>query len=287
MFLLRLISRLPFGILYFISDVLFVISYYLIRYRRKLVWRNLRNAFPEKSKTELISIEREFYHNLCDYAVEMLKLLTISREELSRRMVFKNPEVVLNYLNRNQSLLQLASHQFNWEWLLTAGCLVYPASMDFVYQPVSNSFSNKLSLECRTRFGAYPIKRQEVARESIRRKDILRNIAIVADQYPGYGRDKKYTTTFMNQETVFFYGTNQLALLLQYPVTYYEVRKIKRGYYETTVVEIASPPFAKDSHEVLDNYIFAVERIMRENPAGWLWTHNRWKKRHLKEKKPK
>jgi KDO2-lipid IV(A) lauroyltransferase len=133
----------------------------------------------------------------------------------------------------------------------------------------------------RTRFGAFAIKRDEVARVSIKRKDIIKGIAILADQYPGYKKDKKYSLQFLNQETVFFYGANQLAVMMQYPVLFTEIRKVKRGYYEVKLVEIAAPPYAKDSHEIVESYAKAVEDLIRQDPANYLWSHNRWKKRHL------
>ena len=279
----RLLSRLPFWALYAISDILFVISFYLVRYRRRVVSKNLENSFPEKSAVERRKIEKEFFRNLCDYAVEMLKLLTISQHELANRVQFKNPEICQQYISQGQSLLNLASHQFNWEWLLTAGSFKLPGQMDFVYQPVRNSFFDQFSLISRTRFGAYAIRRDEVAREIVKRKGLVRNIALVGDQYPGLRQDKKYHTRFLNQDTVFFYGSNQLAILTQYPVMYYALRKIRRGYYETTIVELARPPYEKDSHNVVEKYIEEIERVIRERPAEWLWSHNRWKTRHLEK----
>jgi KDO2-lipid IV(A) lauroyltransferase len=283
MLFLRWLSRLPFPILYALSDFLFVICFYLVQYRRKLVKKNLKNSFPEKSEQERNSIEKDFYKNLCDYAVEMLKLLTLSKEELSKRMVFQNPEVPEGFRQQNQSILFLASHQFNWEWLLVSASINFPLAIDFVYQPVNSKFFDTFSLISRTRFGAYPIKRDEVAREIVKRRSILRGIASVADQYPGYGRDKKYVSKFLNQDTVFFYGTNQLALLTQYPAVYYEIRKVKRGYYKAFPVIVALPPYEKSSEDVIENYVRFVERAIQANPSGWLWSHNRWKKRHLQQ----
>jgi KDO2-lipid IV(A) lauroyltransferase len=282
MFFIRLLSRLPLSVLYIFSDFLFFVSFYIARYRRRLVQRNLRNGFPEKDKKELRGIEREFYKNLCDYAVETLKLVTISKEELSRRMVFKNPEVLENFKANNQSILFLASHQFNWEWILVSASINFPMDIDFVYQPVNNKFFDALILKIRTRFGAHPIKRAEVARELVKRKHIVRGLASVADQYPGYGHDKKYITTFLNQETAFFMGTNQLARLTQYPALYYPMRRVRRGYYEAYPVVIANPPYSKDDQSVVENYVRIVEDVVRKHPSGWLWSHNRWKKRHLK-----
>ena len=284
MLLIRILSRLPLRILYIVSDLLFLVSFYLVRYRRRLVRKNLRNSFPEKSQEHLARIEREFFRNLCDYAVESLKLVSISKEELSKRMVFKNPEVLQKFSEENQSILFLASHQFNWEWILVSASINFPMAIDFVYQPINSKFFDELILKIRTRFGALPIKRDEVARELVRRKNILRGVASVADQYPGYGHDKKYLTRFLNQETAFFMGTKQLALLTQYPALYYPIRKVRRGYYEAYPVIIASPPYPKDSLAVVSSYVKIVEELIREEPAGWLWSHNRWKTRHLKKK---
>lgn len=284
MLFIRLLSRLPLSVLYVISDFLFFVSYYLIGYRQALVRRNLRNSFPEKQKSDLRNIEKEFYKNLCDYAVESLKLITMSKEELSRRMVFKNPEVLEKFKASNQSILFLASHQFNWEWILVSASINFPMAIDFVYQPVKSKFFNELILQIRTRFGAHPIKRDEVARELVKRKRIVRGVASVADQYPGYGRDKKYITTFLNQETAFFMGTNQLAVLTQYPALYYPMKKVRRGYYEAYPVIIATPPYTRENESVVENYVRIVEDVIRTHPSGWLWSHNRWKKRHLRKK---
>ena len=245
--------------------------------------KNLKRSFPEKSADELREIEKDFYKNLCDYSVETLRLLSITREELSERMVFTNNEVLEEYKNRNQSIFFLASHQFNWEWLMVSASISFPMSIEFVYQPVNSKTFDQLSLELRTRFGAHPIKRDEVAREIVKRRDILKGVASVADQYPGLGRDKKYIANFLNQETAFFYGTNQLAVLTQYPALFYEIKKVRRGYYEASPVVLAQPPYEKSSEVVVANYVHELEKLIRKYPSGWLWSHNRWKKRHLKK----
>jgi KDO2-lipid IV(A) lauroyltransferase len=278
---IRLLSRIPLPILYIFSDLLFFLSYHVIRYRRKLVQKQLKNSFPEKTENELKKIEKEFYRNLCDYGVEMLKLLTISKDELITRMRFKNADLINQFTEQNQSVIVLASHHFNWEWLLVAASVILPAQVDFVYQPVNSPFFEKLSLLSRSRFGAHPIRRDEVAREFTKRKNIVRVIATVADQYPGYKRDKKYLTDFLHQETAFFLGTNQLVNMTQFPCLYFSTKKLKRGYYDTTAVIVAVPPYAKDDLTVIENYVKVVEHVTNDYPAGWLWSHNRWKKRHL------
>jgi Kdo2-lipid IVA lauroyltransferase/acyltransferase len=278
MIILTWISKLPLSLLYGISDFLFFVGYRLIKYRRAVVWRNLVNSFPEKTNDELRQIEKNFYRNLCDYAVETLKLLTISKEELRSRMVYKNLDLVKEYVQKNQSVIYLASHQFNWEWLLAAGPVYLHPAIDFVYQPQSSEFFNRFSLITRTRFGTYPVKRAQVAREAIKRKGLVRGVAIVCDQFPGLDHDKRFWTRFLNQDTAFFQAINQLGVLTQYPVMFGAVRKIKRGYYETEMVLISTPPYSKEDTSIIENYIKTTEKIIREQPEGWLWSHDRWKK---------
>lgn len=279
MFFLKLLSRLPFPILYAFSDFLFVMSYYMVGYRINVVRENLKNSFPEKSADELKNIERQFYQDLCDYGVETLKLLTISKEELMKRLVYKNPEIAQPFADCGQSIILLTSHQFNWEWLLTSGCLYLPFKVDFVYQKQSSKLFDDFSLESRSRFGGHPIERTQVAREAIRRKNVLRGVAIMADQFPGLAHDKKYWTNFMNQDTAFFLGLGQIGYITQYPAIFFGVRKIKRGYYEAEGFVVSQPPYEKESQQIVEDYVKATEKIIRQNPSGWLWSHNRWKRK--------
>src|SRR5258706_177189 len=122
MMVLKILSRLPFRVLYGLSDFIFFFGYHIIRYRRGVVWEKLTRSFPEKNREEIRQISRRFYKNMCDYVVETLKLLTIPQDELKRRMVYKNPGGIREYTDHQRSVILFASHQFNWEWMLAAGC---------------------------------------------------------------------------------------------------------------------------------------------------------------------
>ncbi len=277
MFLLRLISRLPFSVLYAFANFLFFVGYRVIKYRRDVVWANLKNSFPDKDNVALRKIERKFYKNLCDYAMETLKLLTLSREELSARMVYKNPGVLQHFANENQSVILLTSHQFNWEWLLASGSFSLPLNIDFIYQQQSSSLFDNFLMACRTRFGAYPVERGQTARESIKRKEITKAIAIIADQFPNF--EKKYWTQFLHQETAFFLGIGQLTVLLQCPAFFVRCKKMKRGYYEAEIFPLTNPPYEKGSQSVVESYATLTEKFIQENPDNWLWSHARWKRK--------
>ncbi len=277
MLLLRLISWLPLFALYWLSDFLFFVGYRLMKYRRSVVWKNLKNSFPTAAEKDLRAVEKEFYQNLCDYAVETIKLLSISKEELRRRMHYQNPELLQPYADQKQSVILLASHQFNWEWLMVSGSIHFPLPIDFVYQKQSSASFDHFLMQIRCRFGAYAIERGQTARESIRRKSMSKAIAIIADQFPNF--EKKVWTDFLNQDTAFFQGIGQLAVLTQYPAFFVRSKKIKRGYYQAELIPIATPPYVRDSQTLVENYAQLVEQFITENPAGWLWSHERWKRK--------
>jgi Kdo2-lipid IVA lauroyltransferase/acyltransferase len=278
MMMLKILSRLPFWVLYGLSDFIFVVGFYIIRYRRNIVKSNLVHSFPQKTPIEIERIERKFYKSLCDYAVETLALLTISKEELSRRMIYKNPDLIRPFTDNHKSVILFASHLFNWEWLLAAGCFSLPVDIDFVYQAQSSDLFNRFLLFCRTRFGAHPIQREYVARQVMKRRDRVRGIAIIADQFPGLASDKRYWTNFLHQDTAFFQAINQVAVLTQYPAFFADVRKVKRGFYEIELVKIAEPPFDRKTFHVVDNYANVTEAVIARQPENWLWSHKRWKK---------
>lgn len=278
MWILKLLSRIPLHQLYRVSDFLFFIAFHVLRYRRMVVQQNLANSFPDRTSAELAKYERQFYKNLADYGVETLRLLSMPEEELKERMIFKNASIVKDHARQGQSILLLASHQFNWEWLLVSGSVSLGIPIDFVYQPQNSKLFNEFSLMSRTRFGAHAIRRETVGREAMKRKGIVRGTAIVADQFPGHSNFRRYWTTFLGQRTAFFQGISQLAVLTQSPAYYAAITKVKRGYYEVELIPIAVPPYDKKSSEVvIDNYVVQTEKVIRAHPEGWLWSHKRWK----------
>jgi KDO2-lipid IV(A) lauroyltransferase len=278
MWLIRLISRLPMGFWYFVSDVMYPPVYYLLRYRRTVVRSNLTKAFPALSTHQRLTLEKKFYRNLCDQAVETLKSLTISAEELLRRVSISNKEAVETHLAQGMPVIVLVSHSSNWEWLLHANHLSFSAPMDFVYQELTSPLANAFAMEARTHTGGFAIKREDVARVSLRRKKVLRTLGIVSDQFPGKGGDKKYWTRFLGLETAFFAGPNQLAQVLQYPVVYLSLHKVKRGHYSSSVIPLSTPPYEREGVQVMEGFSRELEKQVLQDPANWLWSHKRWKR---------
>ncbi len=258
------------------ADVIFLVTFHLVAYRKRVVLRNLANAFPEKSETERGEIAREFYRRFSEYIVETLKAITITREELLSRVQYLNVADVQPHADKNQSIIVIASHQFNWEWALLAGCLELPFPVDAVYQRLRNSAFDKLMFETRGKFNGQPIEKSKVLRTILKSKDRLRALGIVADQSPRKS-SPKYWTNFMSQETAFFLGPEQIARAAAYPAYFFKVKRLRRGYYTVELTYLADPPYEKGSHKLLENYARATEQLVREDPPGYLWSHKRWK----------
>ncbi|MES2731140.1 MAG: lysophospholipid acyltransferase family protein [Bacteroidota bacterium] len=279
MFLFKRIAGLPFGVLYLLADGLYLLFFYLISYRKKVIIQNLRRSFPEKNDREIGQLTKDFYRNLADIMVETVKALTISQQEMHRRVQLVHPEIPRQYVQNGQPVLLLTSHQCNWEWVLLGGSgLNMP--IDAIYKPLHNAFFDRLMLSIRTRFGAYAIPIQRTLREVVRRKDLPRGIATVADQMPD--AEHAYWTTFLHQDTGFFTGTERIARSMNYPVVFVEVRRVKRGFYALVFSKMAEPPYdTLPPNTITERYVQQMERAIRANPADWLWSHKRWKHKRV------
>lgn len=276
MLALKILSKLPLWVLYGFSNFLGFLIGKVIRYRKKIVLENLRNSFPEKSEKELRSIASGFYRNLSDIIVETIKGITISKQELVKRVKFKNVELMDNYCREGKSMLVLNIHQCNWEWLLISGCIQLNFPIDAVYTPLSNKSMDKLMIRMRSRFGGNPIPVGKALRKMTKKSKIVTAFALVSDQAPMWSF-KKYWTTFLNQETAFIPGIVHLPKVTNYPVLFMGMRRLKRGYYEVDIQSIAEPPYSKDNHEVMEEFVSKAEAVIRQNPSDWLWSHRRWK----------
>lgn len=277
MFFIRLISRLPWVVLYRISDFLFVVTYYLAGYRKTVVLRNLALAFPEKSASERKKIAKEFYRHLCDIIVEMIKTLTVSEEDFCKRIHVENPELLGNYLTKGQSCIVLAGHISHWEWTPHVFKLLFPQySFCPVYKTLSDSFSDRLVLRIRSRFGVEPVTKENTLREVLRRKKAGETfvIGLVADQSPA-GHEINFKTDFFNIPTYFYTGADKLARQTGFPVIYSEVERQARGKYVLRLQSIE--PRHNRPNEIIEIYARLLEASVRKQPAHWLWSHKRWK----------
>ena len=184
---LWLFSLLPMWVHYLISDGIYVVVYHLVGYRKKLVRKNLADSFPGKSEAELRRIEKGFYSWFCDYLVETVKLLTISKKELKRRMVFKGTELVDEIVAGGQSCAVYLGHYCNWEWITSLPLWVTPkAQCGQIYHVLENSEFDRLFLNLRQRMGAVCIPMAETLRRlaEYRQKKQPVVIGYISDQVP-------------------------------------------------------------------------------------------------------
>lgn len=277
--LFLLISRLPFPILYAISDFLSFVARHLVGYRKKVILKNLRNSFPDRNEQELRDLMPGIYRNLTDVMLETFKLLTIPEEDLKGRVRFKNADYVNQFHWNKKPIIITTSHLCNWEWMLGASSLIFSAPIDAVYQHINNPFFEKLMFRIRSRFGATPVEKNNAFRESLKKRDVSHILALVADQSPPRSDKNVSWTNFLNQETAFYNGMERIGSGFDWPIVYSIMRRIKRGFYEMELIELESDPANKKPGTMVAKYATILEALIRENPTDWLWSHNRWKRK--------
>ncbi|MDR2244042.1 MAG: lysophospholipid acyltransferase family protein [Burkholderiales bacterium] len=275
--LLRGLSCLPLPVLYGIGDVVFVLTFYLVRWRRKLAAENLARSFPEKSERERKQILRRHYRNLGMILAEALWGLRADAEKLRVRIDIENSEAVKARTERGQSVVLMAAHFCNWEWLLLGGGFWLPMPVTAVYKSQRNEGVDHFLKKARARFGGTLISHKTFAKEVYKRRKEVNVYALVADQTP-LKADDKHWEYFLNQDTAFFVGTDKLAKMLEAPVFFVVMRRVRRGHYTIRLEQIAEPPYDRDDDtKIIGSYARALEREVRESPEDWLWIHNKWK----------
>lgn len=277
---------LPMRMLYFLSDILYVLIYRVVRYRVRVVRSNMKASFPDKSEKELRKMESDFYHHFSDYIVETMKLGHISLEEINKRAVINNPEVIDELTEKGHTcFVLLMGHYANWEWYTASASFMKDVKIYQIYRPLNNKAVDKLFIYLRTRFGSKGIKKQEAVRDIVKlKKDKTRSLVIfLADQTPSRA-NLHFWTEFLNQDSAIITGPERIARKMNLPVVFLDTKETKRGYYTIDMRLISE--HSKDTPEnyITQTYIDMLNRCIMRNPALWLWSHKRWKyKREDKE----
>jgi len=272
-----LIALLPLRCLYLISDLLFVVICYVVRYRRKVVMENLRNSFPEKTEKERRLIARKFYRFFCDLFVETLKVANIDTPQIHRRMRYSNPEVFDDLYRKGKQIFFVPGHYGNWEWLATLETTI-PYHHATLYKPLKNKVIDKFIYNMRTKYGTDAIPSISAIRaiNQYRNENRLTSLCFLSDQSPP-SKAIDYWTTFLNQDTPVYLGIEKLAKRYNAAVLYYEIRRVKRGYYEVDVTIITENAAETADFQITNRHVALLEESIRRNPQYWLWSHRRWK----------
>ncbi len=276
------VSILPMWWHYFWSDVFYLLIYHVVRYRRKVVRKNLTDSFPDKSEKELKTIEQKFYHYFCDTMVESIKFMSISKEEMRRRMVFENVEPAIDSCRRGKSCAIYLGHYGNWEWISSLPLWIDPSigKCAQLYHPLENPAMDKLMGHIRQRMGGVNIPVNQSVRHFVRYRSegvpIL--VGFIADQVPHW-RNIHYWTPFLNHpKTPIFTGSERLARQFDMDAYFLHVTRPKRGHWIVRFKPMAQNCKQTQEFELTEMYTRMLEENILEAPQYWLWTHNRWKR---------
>lgn len=274
-----LISLLPFRALYLLSDILAWIACDVVRYRRKVVRRNLTASFPEKNGKEIRRIEKRFYRFLCDYFVETVKLASMSPEKMRKHMNVENIEEINEAVRRGQSVSIYLGHYCNWEWVsslplhidTSAGCAQ-------IYHPLENKAFDRLLYKLRTRFDANNVAMKDILQTLIawKKEDVPSVTGYIADQAPGL--NIHLFIDFLNHETGAYTGPERISGFLGAKAVYAHMSRPERGYYTLRFIPMSENVKKEEMFETTRRYFTLLEANIKEAPQYWLWSHNRWKR---------
>jgi KDO2-lipid IV(A) lauroyltransferase len=272
----RLLSRLPLSVLYRLADLIGWLAFRVFPHRDDVVRENLGLAFPELGPAEIDAIRRRYYSGFADVLVEVIKSATMAPEELRRRVRIVNLEPMRALLTSGQSVLLAGAHQGNWEWMLLALALELGYPLDAAYKPLVDSWAEQEMKKVRSRFGSRLIPAKDLLPDIIRRGKVVRAVAMVADQEPTTS-ERKHWTRFLNRDTAFYMGAEEIARVTRFPVFFVGIRRVSRGHYEMRLEPILLPGESPEAGEPTERYVRLVERQIRESPPDWPWSHKRWK----------
>ena len=274
--MIKFFSRLPMWVLYAFSTFLYLLAFYVVRHRHQVIREQIRKVFPDLSDAEQIRIHKRYLRNFCDVLMEVVKSVSMQADDMRDRMRIVNPEAARRHLDAGQSLMFVTSHLCNWEWLLHGMALQLGYPVDAAYKPLHDQWAERLMLKIRSRFGARLVPAKELLADFLKRRGIVRALAMNADQAP-VSTDKRYWTRFLGQDTAFYVGADQIARATRLPVLYVSMRRIRRGYYEADLQPLWDGREATEPNTVTERYARACEIDVLESPADWLWSYRRWR----------
>lgn len=269
------VSRLPYRVLYFISDGLYVLLYRVLSYRKSVVLRNITNSFPDKSPQEHLEITDKFYSHLCDLIVESIKVFSISDDEVQRRMRVVNPEFINRFYAEGRSVILAGGHYNNWELFAVAIDRAIKHQAVALYKPFSNAYFDNKMCESRGKYGLKMVSTKK-AKEEFAKSNDLRAIIFGIDQSPNNHRNA-YWSTFLHQDTGMMFGVEKYARECNLPVIYARINKVRRGYYTFEFVEAIEHPLTTSYGEITLKTNRWLEQDIIRQPEFWLWSHKRWK----------
>lgn len=274
------ISLLPFPLLYGLSDFLYYIIYYVVGYRKDIVFQNLKNSFPEKTNAERIEIAKKFYRHFCDITLESLKVFSITELEVQERMAVKNPEVVDKYFDQGRSIILAGGHYNNWELFAVAIDATIKHQSVAIYKTFTSKYFDEKMRNTRGKYGLKLISTKIVKKAFEEERNNLTATIFGVDQNPPFP-DKCHWMKFLNQDTGVLFGTEKYAKEYNYPVVFCRINKIKRGYYVFDFEDVIDQPNKTSHGEITEKVTRLLELDILKQPEYWLWSHKRWKHERL------
>ena len=275
--LLKIISVLPFWMIYGIADFFYLVVRYAVGYRKKVILDNLRHSFPEKGEQEIRKIMNRYYRHFCDFSLETIKLHSMSEKQMDKRLKVTGLDLAQQYAAEGRSIMLLGFHYNNWEWCSSIQTKSAHKLL-MIVNPIRGNMAFEKYIEySRSKWGGESVPVHKSARTAIEyvRRGEPAVLWLAADQTPP--ANSPFWTLFLNREAPFFTGPEKIAIKTNQPIFFLHLKKLKRGHYEAHFTQLIDDPSKVESKDILLTYIRKMEEVIRETPEYYLWSHRRWK----------
>lgn len=274
--LFRLFACIPLRIFLFFSPITFFLLYHVFAYRKKVVYTNLINSFPEKNDKEISKIAKAFYWHLGDLIFENIKLFHYNQKQLEKHLSHKNSHILDDDYNNGRNVILVSGHYNNWEMMLRHFYEIKHHNLA-LYHPLENKFIDQIVFKNRSKTGTEPVPMQNYIRRltECNNKNILTVSWFIADQTAP--PESPFWTTFLNQDTPFFVGAEKISRRFNYPVYFMHMSKLKRGKYEVEFIKLFDQPKDEPEFAITEAIVRMLEKEIIDDPQYWLWSHRRWK----------
>ncbi|MFY0652556.1 MAG: lysophospholipid acyltransferase family protein [Cyclobacteriaceae bacterium] len=270
------LSFLPLRFLYFMSDGFYYLLYYVIKYRKNVVYANLNNSFPDKTEKEIEEIAKEFYRHFADMILEIIKSYSWNIDDYTKHVTYKNFDEFNKLHDEDKSIVILTSHFGNWEWWIFAPYFLKHKLL-IVYQPLGNKLFDRFLNGIRSKFGGEMLPLKNTFRSVLnhQQKEEKTITWICADQTPP--RTNTFWVNFLHQPTSFYNGGEKISRKTGQQVYFFDVMKEGRGKYSLEFKKYTGTPEESSPNQISIAYAKYLEELIHRQPSYWLWSHKRWK----------
>ena len=230
---------------------------------KKLIYSNIKKAFPNISQNELKEIYISMWNNYGRVFAEYMFIKKFRHDQLNDNIIVNGGEILENIKLNKQRVVFISGHFSNFE-LMAMQIEKMGIKVAAIYRPLNNFFLNKIMEK---------IRRDHICKFQIKKgiggtKELVKLIndgfstALMIDQRVSEGIDSNFA---------------QLVKKYKIPVVPIFIERFDDIKFKMTVNKPINFEENKSVEEITNELNKLLENMILKKPSYWIWSHNRWK----------